>query len=190
MSPWFSLIISLFALGVSGITAWLTFFRKGKLKMTQPAALAFLPDTAENEGRSQVLLRTLFYSTAERGQILESLHVTIRRGESKQNFSVWVYGQKDDLRRGSGLFVPQDGVTFDHYFLLPKDGVAFAFLPGEYRLSVFAKLVRSRVATELMTLSVSVSDAESLALRKPNAKLFFDWGPDRQNYHSHVVTRT
>jgi hypothetical protein len=189
MSPWLSLTISLFALGVSGVTAWLIFFRQGKLKMTQPAALAFLPAGAENEGQSQVLLRTLFYSTAKRGQIIESLHVTVRRGESKQNFSVWVYGQKSDLRRGSGLFVPQGGVTFDHYFLLPKDGAEFAFLPGDYRLSVFAKLVRSRVATELMTLSVSVSEAESLALRKPSSKLFFDWGPDRQNYHSHVVTR-
>ena len=75
--------------------------------MTQPAALAFIPGGSENEGQSQFLLRTLFYSTAKRGQIVESLHVALQRGESKQNFNVWVYGQKEDLKRGSASSCPK-----------------------------------------------------------------------------------
>jgi hypothetical protein len=39
MSPWLSLGISCLALFISGITAWLTFFRKGKLVMTQPTVV-------------------------------------------------------------------------------------------------------------------------------------------------------
>ena len=44
MSPWFSFIISCLALSVSGVTAWLTFFRKGQLLMTQPTVIFFGPD--------------------------------------------------------------------------------------------------------------------------------------------------
>ena len=41
-----------------------------------------------------------------------------------------------------------------------------------------------------MTINVSVSDAQSLALRQSNSRIHFDWGPDLQNYHADVVTRT
>ena len=190
MSPGLSFLISILAFAVSAVTAWLTFFRKGLLKMTQPAALAFLPAGPANDGRSQILLRTLLYSTSKRGQIVESLHVAVQRAESKQNFSVWVYGQKTDLRRGSGLFVSQEGVTYDHYFLMPKDGAEYPFLAGDYRVTVFAKHVGAAVATSLMTIHVSVSDAHAASLLHPRSELFFDWGPDRQAYHAHILTRS
>jgi hypothetical protein len=189
MSPWFSFFISVLALSVSAITAWLTFFRKGALKMTRPTTIAFLPPGANTEGRSQVLVRTLFYSSAKRGQIVESLHLTLRRGESKQNFSIWVYGAKEDLRRGSGLFVPQEGVTHDHYFLMPNDGSAFEFHAGEYIVTVFARLVGAHAPTELMTLGVSVSETQATTLRQPNIRIHFDWGAERQSYYGHLVSR-
>jgi hypothetical protein len=190
MSPWLSFTISVLALCVSGITAWLTLFRKGALKMTHPTALAFIPGGTENKGHSQVLLRTLFYSTSKRGQIIESLHISIRRGESKQNFSVWVYGEKEDLKRGSGLFVPQEGVAYDHYFLLPKDSAGFAFLTGEYSISIFAKIAGTDTPMELTMINLHVNDAQSIALRESSCRLHFDWGPDRQNYHPHLVARS
>lgn len=189
MSPWLSFLISVFALCISAVTAWLTFFRKGTLKMTQPATLTFLPANPVNFDEIQILIRTLFYSTAQRGQIVESLHLTVHRGESKQNFTVWVYGQKEDLRRGSGLFVSQEGVTLEHYFLLPKDGAAYTFLPGDYRITMFARLVAAPRALELLTLRVSVTEAEALALKTPGARLHFDWGADQQRYHAHVIVR-
>src|SRR5690349_21176602 len=113
MTPWLSFAISVFALVVSGVTAWLTFFRRGALVMTQPTVVYFGPDGRQHDGKNKVYLRTLLYSTAKRGQVVESLHVALQRHESKQNFSVWVYGDKGDLKRGSGIFVPQEGVTFD-----------------------------------------------------------------------------
>jgi hypothetical protein len=131
MSPSFSLGISCLALLVSGITAWLTFFRKGELVMTQPTVVFFGPDGSRfDSNKNKVYLRTLLYSTAKRGPVLESLHVSLQRNESKQNFNIWVYGEKGNLTRGSGLFVAQDGVTFDHHFLLPDDGADFQFLSG------------------------------------------------------------
>jgi hypothetical protein len=99
--------------------------------MTQPTTVFMGPDGSMFEqSKNKVYLRTLLYSTAKRGYVIESIYVSMHRNETKQNFNIWVYGDKNDLKRGSGLFVPQEGVTFDHHFLLPKDGADFVFLLG------------------------------------------------------------
>jgi hypothetical protein len=48
------------------------------------------------------------------------MFVRLHRGETRQNFNVWAYGDKN-LNRGSGLFVPETGFPTNHYFLLPPD---------------------------------------------------------------------
>lgn len=191
MSAWFSFITACLALIVSGTTAWLTFFRNGKLMMTQPTVVFFGPDGPKFEGekKNKVYFRSLLYSTAKRGHVLESLHVSLQRNESKQNFNIWVYGEKGNLKRGSGLFIPQEGVAFDHHFLLPADGANFTFLAGAYKLVVFAKLVGENTAYELMTINLSVTDSQARSLTELNTGLFFDWGPDQQSYHSHVDSK-
>lgn len=72
--------------------------------MTRPAVIFFGPsDALEKDGtpRSKVFLRTLLYSTSRSGQTVESMHVNIQRGESRQNFSIWVYGDKANLARAA-----------------------------------------------------------------------------------------
>lgn len=190
MSPWFSFLISCFALLVSGVTAWFTFFRKGKLVMTQPTVIFFGPDGSKfDSSKNKIYLRTLLYSTAKRGQVLESLHVALHRNESKQNFNIWVYGEKGSLKRGSGIFVPQEGVTFDHHFLLPEDGANFDFLSGSYQLSVFAKIVGSKTSYELAKVNLAISESQAAQLIEPNTGIYFDWGPDQHSYHSHIDRR-
>ena len=190
MSTWLSFGIACLALGVSGVTAWLTFFRKGRLVMTQPTTVFFGPDGPMfDRGKNKVYLRTLLYSTAKRGHVLESLYLSLHRNETKQNFNVWVYGEKGDLKRGSGLFIPQEGVTFDHHFLLPADGVNFGFLEGSYTLSVFARLVGQRLSTELLTVRLSITESQASTLSQPRTGIFFDYGPDQQCYHAHLQHR-
>jgi len=48
------------------------------------------------------------FSTARQNVVksLENLHVSLHRNESKQNFNIWVYGEKGNLKRGIGIFVP------------------------------------------------------------------------------------
>jgi hypothetical protein len=158
--------------------------------MTQPTMVFFGPDGSRFNGKkSKVYLRTLLYCTAKRGQVIESLHVTLRRNESKQNFNIWVYGTKGELSRGSGLFVPQEGIAFDHHFLQPEDGANFTFLAGAYKLTVFAKLVGANAPKELMSIPLSISEAQAQALATPQTGIFFDWGPDQQNYHPHIDNR-
>ena len=159
--------------------------------MTQPTVVFFGPDGSNfNSPKNKIYLRTLLYSTSKRGQVIESLHVSIQRNESKQNFNVWVYGEKGDLKRGSGLFVPQEGVTADHHFLLPEDGADFNFFAGKYGVVVFAKLVGSSKPDKLSQLSLEITDAQAASLNEPNTGLYHDWGPDQQSYHAHIKKKS
>lgn len=187
MENMISVVISLFALSISGVTAWLTLFKHGKLLMTQPTSIFFGPDGGFFEGtKNKVYLRTLLYSSSRKGQVLESMHVTLERGETKQNFSIWVYGQKNDLIRGSGLFVTNEGVSLNHHFLLPPDGSDFKFLAGDYRLKVIAKLVNSPTLIQLFSIPLVVSQYQAEELKQKHSGLYFDWGPDQGNYYSHI----
>ncbi|HTR00053.1 MAG TPA: hypothetical protein VMH83_08680 [Candidatus Acidoferrum sp.] len=190
MSAWLSFAVSCLALAVSGITAWLTFFRKGQLLMTQPTVVFFGPDGSKFDAKkNKIYLRTLLYSSAKRGHVIESLHISLHRNESKQNFNIWVYGEKGNLKRGSGLFIPQEGITLDHHFLLPADGSDFAFKAGAYSLTIFATLVGKKTSQELMSISLQITDSQAARLTEPNTGIYFDWGPDQKSYHPHIDTR-
>lgn len=192
MEDWISIGLSVLALIISGATAWLTFFQSGKLCMTQPTSVFFGPDGRFFESRRRkVYLRTLLYSTASRGKVIDSMYIRLERGETKQNFSIWVHGdQENDLTRGSGLFVPREGVALHHHFLLPPDGSDFAFLAGNYRLRVFAKLVNDPQPYQLYTLNLTVSERQAQQLKKEGTGLFFDWGPDEGTFYPHIEDRS
>lgn len=189
MPTWLTFAISCLALTVSSITLWLSFLRKGRLAMTQPTTVFLGPDGPGFGGESKVYLRTLLYSSAKRGYVLESLHLSLQRNETRQNFNIWVCGEKGALDRGSGLFVPQEGITLAHHFLLTKDGAEFNFLAGSYALTVYAKGVGQRAPTELMTIRLLVSETTARELSEPHTGVYFDWSPDQQAYHSHVRSR-
>ena len=105
--------ISVLALAVSATTAWLTLFRRGTVKMTQPTVIFFGPDrprSLEDVPPPKVYLRTLLFATCKRGRVIESMHVSLARNETHQTFNVWVHGD-EKLVRGSGLFVGESGVA-------------------------------------------------------------------------------
>jgi hypothetical protein len=179
-------LIALIALVISGVTAWLTLFRRGTIRMTQPTLLFFGPDGAG--GPPKVFLRTLLYSTAKRGQIVENMFVRLRRAESVQNFNIWVYGD-GPLARGSGLFVGDNGVTCNHHFLLPKDGTHFVFVAGSYTVEACASLVGATGPMLLNRTELTVGHEQADAMKTKGAGVFFDWGPDSRAYHAHVDER-
>jgi len=183
-----SLIVSAAALVVSIATAWLTLFRRGILKMTKPTVVYFGADGPIKLGEDvprKIHLRSLMYSTGKRGCVVEAMFVTLRRGESRQNFNIWVYGDAT-LSRGSGLFVGETGVVCNHHFLLPADGTQFQFLAGEYQVDVFATLVGSAKPHNLCSITLTLSDAVAQQLLTPENGAYFDWGPDSQQYSVHV----
>ncbi|WP_050030822.1 hypothetical protein [Verrucomicrobium sp. BvORR034] len=190
MPPWIAPVVAFLSLIVSGLTAWFTFFRRGSLRMTQPTLIFMGPDGPRFDGRkNKIYLRTLLYSTAKRGMVIESLHIALHRNDTKQNFNIWVYGERSELKRGSGLYVPQEGVALDHHFLQPEDGASFGFLAGAYRLTLFAKLVGDGAATELITIPLTITETRAAELAQPQTGLYFDWSPDQQSYHAHADSR-
>ncbi len=180
--------ISMFALTVSVATAWITLFRRGRLFMTQPTVIYFGSDGSRfgMEPRHQkVFFRTLLYSAGKRGHIVENMFITLRHGETRQNFNVWVYGD-DELRRGSGLFIPEGGIATNHHFLPPPNLDPFVFSAGHYVLEVFATIVGSPHAQSLFVVNLDVNQDAATALRESRSGLYFDWGPDAGRYDQNV----
>jgi hypothetical protein len=183
--------ISVLALAISSVTAWLTLFRRGTVTMTQPTVIYFGPDKSswkDGGPPPKVYLRTLLFATARRGRVVESMHVTLSRNEARQTFNIWVYGD-EKLVRGSGLFVGDTGVAANHHFLAPPDGTSFHFLEGSYRLELFAKLLGDKSPKRLLSQQLDISRDLAAALTEPRTGLYFDWGPDSGRYLPHVERR-
>jgi hypothetical protein len=184
-----ALLISALALTISAITAWLTLLRRGTVRMTQPTVIFFGPDgprSSRIKSLPKVFLRTLLFSTSKRGRIIESMYVTLSIADIVQDFAVWAFGERNQLVRGSGLFVGETGVEANHHFLISKSNEPFQFIPGQYRLDVYAHLLGNLSRTLLFSQSLEVSLEESGTIGDNDAGLYFDWSPRERRYVSHL----
>ncbi len=179
-----SIIMSFFSLILSLFTVWLLYLYKGKIKMTQPTWVAFGYD-GPGIGESKIYLRTLIVSTAKRGRIIENIFLKVHRGESLQNFNIWVYGQKNNLSRGSGIYIGQDGVVCDHHFLLPKDCANYEFSPGSYKIEIFFSILGVKKDFLVRTLELVLSHEHVKNIKEGNM-IFFDWAPNTKTYYASV----
>lgn len=173
------------ALLVSFWTFWLSKLRKGTIKMTRPTVIFFGPDGAGKEHK-KVFIRTLLYSTADRGIYIQNMYIRLQRGESHQNFNVWVY-DNNGLVRGSGLFVGKEGIACNHHFLLPRDGSRYEFVPGEYLLQVFVETVEKN-PVKVFEQKLWVTEKQEEAMNFKKVGLYYDWAPNSQSYCAHVDT--
>jgi hypothetical protein len=185
MISWLSLSISLLALLISGVTLYYSRLKTGKVKMTKPTTIFFGPDGIhmENIKENKIFIRTLLYSTSDKGQYIQNMYARLQRGESIQNFNVWVYGDKD-LKRGSGLFVNKEGISSNHHFLLPRNTI-YNFSAGDYNLQIFVETVNNRsykIFEQNLTITASLHD-DMIDVQKG---LFYDWAPNSQNYEAHL----
>ncbi len=156
--------------------------------MTQPTLLYFGPDGSQDSapGAPKVFLRTLLHSSSKRGNLVENMYVTLRRGESSQNFSVWVYRDHGVLSRGSGLYVGHEGVALDHHFLLPSDGTQYDFRAGQYTVDVYVKLARRPRASRLGSIRTELPEPIATSAASRGYGIFFDWGPDLGRYNAYT----
>jgi len=184
-----ALLISALALALSAVTAWLTLLRRGTVKMTQPTVIFFGPDgprEARGNTLPKVFLRTLLFSTSKRGRIIENMYVTLSCEDISQDFNVWAYGGRNELVRGSGLFVGETGVEANHHFLISRDSKHFAFIPGTYSLNIFAHLLGDKNRQILFSQTLTVSSEEAEMIGEQDAGLYFDWAPEKMRYVTHI----
>ncbi len=183
------IVISVCSLIVSILVAYFTLFHKGNVKMTPPTLIYFGADAGSRDTKStapKVYLRTLLYSSAKRGNVISSLYVRLTRGETIQTFNIWAYGEVGALMPGSGLFVGEQGVAFNHHFLPPADGTAFKFLAGDYLLELFA--VQVNHAKPKLLWSVALDLPQHLFDRMSTelaGGLYYEWQPNSGKYYVH-----
>jgi len=166
-----SIPISLVSLAISLGTFWLAFVDRGRLKMTKPTIVFFGFDTVPKP-TPKVFLRTLLYSTATRGQVVEGMYAKVRRGEDERIFSFWGYGETEKLSPGSGLHVSRTGLAANHHFVLSVHESGYRFEPGSYEIDVIADVVGHKKSIRLATIKLSLSDELAAALLRQEGVLF------------------
>jgi hypothetical protein len=173
----FSSVLSVVSLIVSVTVAWLTLFRRGTLRMTQPVQIAFL---YEGKQRPKIFLRTLLYTTGKRGYVIEGLFLKVQHKEAIQTFAFWAYGERNALNVAGGLRVTEEGVAHNHHFLQINEH--WYFPDGQYEISVFARIVNHKQPKLLGKVKVELSNDEATHLYLRNAGVLFTWNPDTGAY--------
>jgi hypothetical protein len=160
--------ISIVALCVSVFTAWFTILRRGSVRSTHPSFIAVRYDFVDAKPpQAKIFLRTLLFSTGKRGWVIESLFLRVREGARSEEFAFWGHGDKD-LVRGSGLFVPENGVVTNHHFNPLRTAPVFLFSHGTYQLELVAQLVGRSQSISLWKLDIELPrGARSRRARDP-----------------------
>lgn len=181
-------ILSLLSLAVSATTLWLTVLRRGRLAMTTPSIIFFGFDDVP-QPMPKVFLRMLLYSTAVKGQVVESMYVKLRHeGGLQRTFGFWGYDDGTKLVPGSGLHVSKAGVAAHHHFVRSVHEMPIIFDPGIYKIDVFARLAGRRKPVRLSTVTVDLSHANAHTL-KGHEGVLFERLPDTGEYVGHPQER-
>ena len=158
---WLSFLVASFALFVSLVTLWLTHIRLGSIKMTRPSQIYFGPDGGPSKS-GKVFIHTLLYATSFRGRHLEDLYVEVMKSQTSDVFPIWVHGDGEKLKRGSGLFIGREGVSVAHHFLKSEDNEPFKFQEGKYKLNVFAKVAGANAPRLLHSVELNIGQLSPL----------------------------
>lgn len=170
---------------LSMFTLWVTQFRHGQLKMTQPTLLCLKRD--QPTGVPKLFLRTLLYTTASKGRVVESMFLRVHHPYGTYIFEFWGHTESGKLTLGSGLFVGSTGVAADHHFNPRHDANQFVFASGEYRVEIVAALVGHTVPKKLMELTFWVNGQQSAELIQIfDVQLFLFWNADKRSYDGQI----
>lgn len=188
-----AILLSVASFILSLYTLWITQLRRGQLRMTQPTMIFM-----GREGRGgredqplwpKIYLRTLLFCTADRGCIVENMHLVVHNEYGAYLFDFWAYGEPN-IAKGSGLFVPRNGVALHHHFVLNRRTENFLFVGGDYRIEVFAKIVGQRSLVKLKEIKVAlVGDQSPMMIQVLDAGVFFEWDAASEDYVGRLERR-
>lgn len=149
--------------------------------MTRPTVVAFAFDGPT----PKVFLRFLLHSTAQRGNVIESMHVVLVQGGKRLLYSFWGYGDsQESLVRGSGLFISREGIAINHHFVHQKDETVTPIEPGSCIVNVYASLLGQQKDELLQSVQLDIREKETAAINNPKAGLIYNWNPDAKQYRA------
>jgi len=170
-----AIIISTLAFFVSSLTAWLTFFKRGKLKMTQPTPFLL---NYENKN-AKISFFTVLYCSAFRGLVVENMYIILRQNNRKQSFNRWVY-KKESQALASGCFVNPEGMAQNHQFYCSDEN--FKFETGHLiRFEIYATIVAKNKPIFLKSIVIKVPSSFTDSDARRNG-IMFEWEPDKREY--------
>src|SRR5437879_3251360 len=115
MKDIFTILLAAASFILSLYTLWVTQLHRGRLKMTRPSLVCFKREMPS--GRPKIFLRTLLFTTASKGRVIENMYLRVHQPSGMYIFDFWGYaGESEKLTLGSGLFVGPTGVAFNHHF--------------------------------------------------------------------------
>lgn len=174
------IVLSTAAIILSGLTLYFVNFWGGKITMVKPSQIWF-GFSKPNQKGAAVFIKTLLYTSGLQGRVVESMYVTLSKGETKQSFNIWNIGQGSNMYRPGGLRVSKSGYLGDHVFLLPKNSQEFQFTDGKYTLEIYAHVAGDNSPLKLQTVKLDIPPSLS---NKANNKrgIYFDLHSDAAEY--------
>lgn len=182
----FSIVTSVLALALAGVTTWLTLLRRGKVKMTRPTMVAFVQDSEEQV--HNIVLRALLYCTADRGRVIENMYANLRHKTTTTTFAFWGYGETN-LSRGGGLFIGREGVAVNHHFVLLSKSTKYKYEAGDYTVEFFAEMVGEDQPHKLAEATVSLTEEMAQVLTNKTGGVMFNWNPNNRVYKADIQHR-
>lgn len=179
------ILLSVVSIGLSGATLWITQFRHGRLKMTQPTLLCLKREIPMNTPK--IFLRTLLFTTGPQGRVVEAMFLVVHHPHEEFTFDFWGHTENGKLTLGSGLFIGSAGVASDHHFNPHRGSEHFLFVDGKYEIEVFAVVAGHPKPQKLMQLSFFVDGQQAAELIQiTDAELFLLWNAKSHRYEGHV----
>jgi hypothetical protein len=170
---------------LSLVTLWLTQFRHGRLKMSQPTLICLKREMPAV--RPKIFLRTLLFTTGSKGIVVENMYLRVHQPMGTFLFDFWGHTDAGKLTLGSGLYVGREGVACDHHFNPRHGSEEFLFHDGAYRVEVYATAVGRKQPWKLMEVTFTVDGQQAAELIQIlNRELFLFWNPETRTYEAQV----
>jgi hypothetical protein len=191
MAETIAIATAVLALAVSIVTAWLTYFHRGAIRMAEPSMVVFAYDAAGSRPGfvPKVMVRCLLFSTGERGRVIEALFARTRIAGSEYTLPVWGMDADSKLVRGGGLLVPKGGVVAWHHFVAFSNGPGVNFTPGVYEVKVFARVHGRSRPVELWSRTLTVSDDVAPTSHDGSEQVWFDHHPEADGFEARRESR-
>jgi hypothetical protein len=191
MADWVSLTVSGLALLVSFGTFWVNYWKQGQVLMTKPTIFFFGWDHV-GQPIPKIFMRSLLFSTANSGRVLENLYLKVSTPKGDALYSFWGHtqGQPNSLTRGSGLFIGKEGLLADHHFNPdPSIAIETPYSIGVYEIEVIGRQFGDAIDRKLGRYSLVLDAALVQILSQKADGILWSLNPQENKYYPETRQR-